>query len=132
MVRNDQSNSRFGARCANVCVVSAQEGGTTHVVRSNYGSWVRSFDVVVVGGGPAGACAATLLARGGQSVLVVDKASFPRDKCCGDGLTAGALRQLDRLGLDPGTIPSWQWVDDVRLSTPRGTVREFSDRKSVV
>ena len=37
----------------------------------------------------------------GREVVVVDRATFPRDKCCGDGLTAGALRQLEALGLEP-------------------------------
>ena len=45
--------------------------------------------------------------------MLVDKATFPRDKICGDGLTAGALRLLEELGLDPATVPSWQPVDDV-------------------
>ena len=58
-------------------------------------------DVVVVGGGPAGAAAAIRLARAGRDVVLVDKATFPRDKICGDGLTTGALRLLDDLGLDP-------------------------------
>src|SRR2546429_207498 len=51
-----------------------------------------SADVAVVGGGPAGAAAAITLARAGHDVVLVDRARFPRDKCCGDGLTAGALR----------------------------------------
>ena len=50
-------------------------------------------DVAVVGGGPAGAAAAITLARAGREVVLFDKAQFPRDKCCGDGLTAGALRR---------------------------------------
>src|SRR5690606_36651879 len=54
-------------------------------------------DVVVVGAGPAGSAAATSLARAGRDVVVVDKATFPRDKCCGDGLTALALRLSERL-----------------------------------
>ncbi len=54
-----------------------------------------------------------------------DKATFPRDKCCGDGLTAGALRRLDALGLDPGTIPSWTWVDDVQITPPSGRRKTF-------
>jgi menaquinone-9 beta-reductase len=83
------------------------------------------FDVLVIGGGPAGASAAIVAARGGRTVVVVDKATFPRDKCCGDGLTSGALRRLDALGLNPSTIPSWQWVDDVELSSNRRTVRSF-------
>ena len=53
-------------------------------------------DVLVVGAGPAGATAATVLARAGRSVLVIDKAEFPRDKCCGDGLTTLALREIGR------------------------------------
>ena len=46
------------------------------------------------GAGPAGAAAAIVLARAGRDVVLVDKATFPRDKCCGDGLTAAALREL--------------------------------------
>jgi geranylgeranyl reductase family protein len=77
-------------------------------------------DVIVVGGGPAGAAAAIELARAGREVVVVDKATFPRDKCCGDGLTTGALRLLDDLGLDPGDVSSWQGVDDVVVRSPSG------------
>jgi menaquinone-9 beta-reductase len=77
-------------------------------------------DVVVVGGGPAGAAAAVTLARAGREVTLVDKARFPRDKICGDGLTTGALRLLDRLGLDPAAVPSWQRVDDVVVRGPSG------------
>ncbi len=77
-------------------------------------------DVVVVGAGPAGAAAATLLARAGRTVLMADKAAFPRDKCCGDGLTTLALRELDALGLDPATVPNWQDVDAAWLRSPSG------------
>ncbi|HXZ77194.1 MAG TPA: geranylgeranyl reductase family protein, partial [Streptosporangiaceae bacterium] len=44
----------------------------------------RPFDAVVVGAGPAGSVAALVLARGGARVALADKASFPRDKACGD------------------------------------------------
>ncbi len=78
------------------------------------------LDAVVVGAGPAGCAAAIELARAGCSVVVVDKARFPRDKCCGDGLTTGALRHLDQLGLDPGSVESWQAAADVVVRSPSG------------
>jgi geranylgeranyl reductase family protein len=53
---------------------------------------VKRFDVLVVGGGPAGSTAAWRLADAGASVLLVDKARFPRDKPCGGGVTARAAR----------------------------------------
>ena len=49
---------------------------------------------MVVGAGPAGAATAILLARGGASVLLADRARFPRDKPCGGGLTGRAVREL--------------------------------------
>ena len=75
-------------------------------------------DLAIVGGGPAGSAAAVTAARAGASVLVVDKASFPRDKCCGDGLTTLALRLGEELGLDPGAIAGWQVVDGAVLHGP--------------
>src|SRR5690606_6785755 len=59
------------------------------------------IDVVVVGAGPAGISTALRLHRAGLTVVVVDKAAFPRDKTCGDGLTTLALRELEALGLSP-------------------------------
>jgi geranylgeranyl reductase family protein len=55
---------------------------------------VERFDTIVVGAGPAGSTAAYRLAREGASVLLLDRARFPRDKPCGGGLTGRALRQL--------------------------------------
>ena len=77
-------------------------------------------DVLVIGGGPAGATAAMLLARAGRSVMLVDKAQFPRDKCCGDGLTTLALRELDALGFTPATVPNWQAIGEAWLRSPSG------------
>jgi menaquinone-9 beta-reductase len=56
-------------------------------------------DVVVVGAGPAGSAAAAWAARNGRDVLVIDSATFPRDKACGDGLTPRAVAELRLLGL---------------------------------
>ena len=80
---------------------------------------------MVVGAGPAGTAAALTLQRAGLPTVLVDKATFPRDKCCGDGLTTGALRHLEALGLDPRKIPSWQRVDDIMVRGPRGRTVRF-------
>ncbi|MEI7547608.1 MAG: NAD(P)/FAD-dependent oxidoreductase [Actinomycetota bacterium] len=77
-------------------------------------------DVLIVGAGPSGTAAATTLARAGRTVIVVDKAVFPRDKCCGDGLTTLALRELEALGLRPEQVPNWHTVEQVWLRSPSG------------
>ena len=59
----------------------------------------RTWSVVVIGAGPAGALAAHELARRGCAVLLVDKAHFPRDKACGCCLNGAALAQLEACGL---------------------------------
>ncbi len=82
-------------------------------------------DTLIVGGGPAGAAAGITLARNGHRVVIIDKASFPRDKCCGDGLTTGALRLLDGLGLDPVDVPSWKPIRTVQVAGPRGDAIQF-------
>jgi len=64
----------------------------------------QTVDVVVVGAGPAGTAAAITAAEHGLSVVCVDKADFPRDKTCGDGLTANALRLLERLGVSAADL----------------------------
>jgi geranylgeranyl reductase family protein len=86
---------------------------------------VTDVDVAVIGAGPAGTAAAITLARRGLRVTVVDKARFPRDKCCGDGLTTGALRHLDQLGLQPGKVRSWQPVDEAVVRAPNGRQAHF-------
>ena len=84
-----------------------------------------SADVAVVGGGPAGAAAAITLARAGREVVLVDKAAFPRDKCCGDGLTTAALRRYEDLGLRPESVASWRVVEDVWVRSPSGHTVAF-------
>ena len=82
-------------------------------------------DVAVVGAGPAGSAAAITLATAGARVTLIDKATFPRDKCCGDGLTTGALRLLERLGVSPLSLPSWHAVDAAWVRSPSGRVVEL-------
>jgi menaquinone-9 beta-reductase len=57
------------------------------------------YDVLVVGGGPAGAATGYWLAEAGHDVIVVEKKLFPREKTCGDGLTPRAVHQLREMGL---------------------------------
>src|SRR5438552_2678187 len=71
-------------------------------------------DVVVVGAGPGGTAAAITAADLGLRVVCVDKATFPRDKTCGDGLTTNALRLLAGLGLSESAF----------LATAPAVVRE--------
>ena len=65
-------------------------------------------DVVVVGAGPAGSTAAWTLAQSGLDVVVLEKALFPREKVCGDGLTPRGVKALDEMGID--TSPAAGWV----------------------
>jgi flavin-dependent dehydrogenase len=59
----------------------------------------ETFDAVVVGAGPAGSSAATVLADRGRSVLLLEKDVFPRHKVCGEFLSANALPSLGRIGV---------------------------------
>lgn len=77
--------------------------------------------VLVVGGGPTGAVTAVALRREvpGARVTLVDKATFPRDKTCGDGLGPGARRVLDGLGLSELLEP-FHMPLSVAISGPGG------------
>lgn len=59
----------------------------------------RETDVLVIGGGPAGAAMGYWMAEHGHDVTVVERKHFPREKTCGDGLTPRAVKQLDDMGL---------------------------------
>jgi geranylgeranyl reductase family protein len=80
------------------------------------------FDVAVIGAGPAGAAAAlsALRASPGCSVLLLDRAAFPRDKACGDGIAPHALDELARLGVADVLLDACP-VRRLRLVSPRGT-----------
>jgi 2-polyprenyl-6-methoxyphenol hydroxylase-like FAD-dependent oxidoreductase len=56
-------------------------------------------DALVIGAGPAGAAAAIFLAQAGWHVVLVEQSVYPRQKVCGECLTAGGLAVLDELGV---------------------------------
>ncbi len=74
----------------------------------------RQADVIVVGAGPAGSTTAFHLASTGADVLLLEKAAFPRDKVCGDGLTPRAVKQLVGLGIDLDA-PGWTRNNGLRI-----------------
>jgi geranylgeranyl reductase family protein len=78
-------------------------------------------DVIVVGAGPGGSAAAYHMARHGLRVLLLEKATFPREKVCGDGLTPRATRQLIRMGVD--TSEKAGWLQNKGLRVIGGGVR---------
>ncbi len=78
------------------------------------------YDVVIVGAGPAGSSAALAARRAGASVLMLDRATFPRDKACGDGIgphTLDAIADLGVTGITDGYAP----VPALHLVGPRGS-----------
>ena len=84
---------------------------------------VVESDVIIVGAGPGGSTAARYLANRGLTVSLIDKATFPRDKVCGDGLTPRCTRALIRLGID--VSESAGWIHNVGLRVYGGRVEPF-------
>jgi flavin-dependent dehydrogenase len=81
-------------------------------------------DVLIVGAGPAGSVAAAVLARAGARVRLLDRATFPRDKLCGDTVNPGTLAVLRRLGLSKPIDDRGLRVDGMRVTGPRGVAVE--------
>ena len=84
-------------------------------------------DVIVAGGGPSGAAAAWAAAQAGANVVVLDKAVFPRDKPCGDGLTARAVSYLQKMGL-AHEVENFHRVNRVTVFSPSRWELSFPKR----
>jgi flavin-dependent dehydrogenase len=81
---------------------------------------VAAADVLVAGAGPAGVAAALTAARRGLEVVLVDRARFPRDKPCGEGLLPAALEALERLGLGARAHSIGVALDGIGFAMPDG------------
>ena len=79
-------------------------------------------DVLVVGAGPGGSAAAYHLARHGVDVTVIDKAAFPREKVCGDGLTPRSVKAIQDMGVDTDD-PRFEKVIGLRTHARRTTIQ---------
>jgi flavin-dependent dehydrogenase len=81
----------------------------------------RDREVVVVGGGPAGSAVASLLARAGRDVLLLERDAFPRDKLCGEFLSSESLGILRKLGcLDRIERIGAVAIEHARFTAPSG------------
>src|ERR1700675_1848642 len=104
-------------------IVLSYRTGRTHGGSNGGDHGVTRPDVIVVGAGPAGAATAILLCERGLDVLVVDRATFPRPKICGEYLSPEAARILDRLGvLKAVDAAGAQPLHGMRIIAPDGTV----------
>lgn len=90
-------------------------------------------DVIVAGAGPAGAVAARTLARAGMKTLLIDRASFPRNKPCGGGLTIRVERRFPWLDAAlAGSRVDVHRIGRLHLEGPGGAVLDIESRKPCV
>jgi menaquinone-9 beta-reductase len=78
------------------------------------------YDVIIVGGGPAGCAAAITLAGAGKSVCILEKGQPKREKTCGDGLMPDAQRMLKQLGVFDKVKESAKELTSAQFYPPRG------------
>ena len=84
---------------------------------------MKTVDVLIVGAGPAGSVCAYLLQKAGISCLLIDRATFPRDKLCGGGLTPKCWKLLDEL--IPGFKYEYNSIRKIRLTVEENNHCDF-------
>jgi geranylgeranyl reductase family protein len=85
-------------------------------------SFASTYDVGVVGAGPAGSTCAFYLARQGKRVLLLEKQRFPRDKLCGDAVCTRAQIHLERMGVLQDVLAAGEgrWAEYGGFVSPSG------------
>ncbi len=86
----------------------------------------KTYDVIVVGGGPGGSSTSMFLAKKGYKVLLLDKAKYPRDKICGDAISGKSVGMLKELGIEH----EMEKIDNAKVfglvfSSPEGKMLEI-------
>lgn len=88
--------------------------------------------IIIVGAGPAGTSAAYHLAKEGIEVLLLDKAKFPRDKVCGDGLSPSAIKELEIIGIKNKVLQKSNPVDGCYIYSPNNNFFKVEDYTPLV
>ncbi len=84
---------------------------------------MKKTDVIIVGAGPAGSMCGYLLQKAGIPNIVIDHATFPRDKLCGGGLTPKCWKLLDEL--IPGLNYNYNRITKIKFSIDNSRKCEF-------
>jgi len=92
---------------------------------------METYDAIVLGAGPSGASCASFLSMKGRKVLLLDRARFPREKVCGDGISGRSVRMLRELGLlDSLKAAESTPMFGVTFSSPKGVLVPIASKAS--